>query len=93
MPLQFSQITRLVIPQLGLWGDLHLAVASQGPAEPSPVEKHLGLVFANAKAGTFLNRSDDKAKILKNMSERDGKREKSQSLIPHSDSTTSFSSF
>lgn len=71
MPPQISQIFLLIIPKQGLSGALHKAVASLGPADTSPVEKHLGLVLANAEAGTFLYRNDDKAKILKNMIERE----------------------
>lgn len=59
---------------------MHRTGASLGPIEMSPLERHLGVVFANAKAGTFLNRNDDMAKILKNMSERKRKRGKSPEL-------------
>lgn len=93
MPPSPSQKFLLVIPQPNLGGDLHRVWPPWVQTKTSPAEKHLGLGFANAKPGASLNRNDDKAKMLKNILER-GEREGSpHNLIPHPDSTASFSAF
>ena len=90
--LAFTEISACYSPAKPWWWFAQ-GLASLGPDQDKPSRKASGLGSANAKPGASLNRNDDKAKMLKNILER-GEREGSpHNLIPHPDSTTSFSPF